>query len=496
MLKRILSFLPAFLSVASPLFAALPTGPCDYLVVSDSGLLPQAQRLASLRQRLTPAVASHPCVAAMGDVYRAYPPTGLRWTSLRDYLSARNHSAPGELHFVALMGDASFEDGSSANRVPVFQQQIPSAIHFDANQMYYDTLSSDDAFTNFFDSVAFNDTLDPRFAIGRIPADLPEQVDAYLDKVEAYESAYPYGPRAFTFGYLSDDDLNAGAQDSLEPIFDLDEEHQQLWDALKTKPFVRRDLSIEFPLQPDGTKPGAKDSLLGIFNAGPARIYFIGHGSPNQLTGEKMFEVPKDLPRLGPKRLQPIVTMLACTTARFAAPGTVMGKDIVFLPNGALAWLGGTIPTFPTPNLEFGKRFDSAAATGGTLGAAVQAAKRISHFGQNTSAFVLLGDPGLSLRVPSLDLVPAPGSGAGRLVLAGAGAEGDSAYFQLVRIDSVPWNQVIAPGNIRQRDRNYARETVVAEGGAALGARGVDGRRPVPTARSPHPHRGGGDGAA
>jgi hypothetical protein len=435
--------------------------------------LPQAQRLSVLRHRLTPAVAAHPCVALMPDIYQAYPPTGLRWASLRDYLAARWRNAPGESKHVVLLGDASFEDGSADNHVPVFQQRIPSITERGTpDNPAYDTLSSDDAFTGFFDSVTYADSLTPRFAIGRIPAATRAQAEAYLDKVEAYESAYPFGPQAFTYGYLSDDDIQRGYDENREPIGDLPEEHFQLWDALPVKPFVRRALSIEFPIQPDGSKPAARDSVLGVFNSGPARVYFIGHGHPRQLTDERIFVVPDDLSGLRPKRLQPMVAMLSCTTARFAAPGAVMGKDLLFHPDGAISFLGGTIPTFPYPNLEFGQRVDAFAAIGGTLGEAVRKAKHEKSYAQNTAAYVLLGDPALSVHAPAVDLVPAPGSGAGRLVLEGAGAPGDSAYFQLVRIDSLPWNDVILPANINQRDRAYPRETVAGEGRALLGAGG------------------------
>jgi hypothetical protein len=476
MLRRItIRFLIAasIAALSSPLLAALPAGSCDYLIVADSLLLPQAQRLSDLRHRLTPAVAAHPCLAAMPDIYSAYPPTGPRWTSLRDYLAALWRGAPGGIRHVVLFGGASFADGSAENHVPVFQQRIPSALEYGTpDNPAYDTLSSDDAFAGFFDSVTYSDTLAPRFAIGRIPAATRAEAETYLDKLEAYESAYPFGPQAFTYGYLNDDDIQPGTPDNLELIFELPEAYLPLWDGLGVKPFVKRVLAIEFPIQPDGSKPTARDSVLGLFNAGPARVYYAGHGSLSQWADERIFAVPGDLDRLRPKRLQPMVATLSGATARFAAHGTVMGRDLLFHPDGAISFLGATIPTYPVPNLEFAGRVDSAAALGGTLGEAVAIAKRRDRNPRNTAAYVLLGDPALSLHAPAVDLVPAPGSGATRLVLEGAGAPGDSAYFQAIRIDSMPWNAVIGPGNVSQRDRSYPRETVAGEGRAVLGPGG------------------------
>jgi len=459
----------------APARSALPSGPCDYLVIADSVLAPQARRLADLRHRLTPGIAAHPCVADMGDIYRAFPPTGWSWTSLRDYLASRYRASPHEMGHVALMGGASFDDAASANHVPIYREESPSLMD---PPPALDTLTTDDAFTEFFDSIAHADDAGPRFALGRIPASTPGQADAYLDKVEDYESGFPYGPQAFTYGYLSDDDIQIGDQDSLMPVWELPENHYDLWEGLTVKPFVRRVLSIEFPLRPDGTKPEAGDSAVALLNAGPARVYLVGTGNPSQFTDEKMFTVPGDLPRLRPKRLQPVVVALSASVARFVDPGSVLGRDLLLHPDGAIAFLGATSPTYMGPNVDLARAFDSAAAKGGTVGTAVAAAKRRETStgvtsARNSAAYVLLGDPGLSLHPPVFDLAPAQGSGPGRLNLEGAGAAGDSAYFQLVRIDSLPWNAVILSANQRQRDRKYVRESVVAEGRAALGTGGT-----------------------
>ena len=82
MLRRTLDTFLATVALAAaglpvPSRSALPPGPCDYLVIADSVLAPQARRLADLRHRVTPAIAAHPCVADMGDIFQAFPPT--RW---------------------------------------------------------------------------------------------------------------------------------------------------------------------------------------------------------------------------------------------------------------------------------------------------------------------------------------------------------------------------------------------------------------------------------
>ena len=446
---------------------------CDYYIITDASFQAQALRLAKIRRDYTPAVAAQPCIALMSDIYKNHPPRGPKWTSLQDFLKAAYAEHQTTLSHAVLLGDASLDGNSVHNHVPTFTQQIRSFSRYSPDTLFYDTLTSDDAYTAFFDSVGFGQGKKMKFAVGRIPARSPGEADAYLDKVEAYESHYAYGPQAFTYGFLSDDDLQKGSPNDGEPIHILPELHQELWDLLPVKPFVRRMLSIEFPIQPDGSKPAAKDSTLGLFNAGPGRIYFVGHGSHNQLTDEKIFETPQDLTRLRGKPLQPIISMLSGSTAPFAHPDSAsMGEHLLFHPNGAVAFLGGSIPTYPRFNNDLFNRWNSLAQAGGTVGRTFAAAKDSGSDAMNNAAYILLGDPALSLRAPAFDLHPSPGSGAGRLVLDNAGGAGDSAYFQLVRVDSMPFSAVMHPQNWNLEDRSYVRETVVAEGKAVLGAGG------------------------
>lgn len=453
------------------------TAGCDYLIITDSTFTAQAQRLSKLRKELTPSVVAQPCIAQMADIYRNHPPRGPKWTSVQDFLKAAYAEHQSGLTHVVLLGDASYDADSPDNHVPTFAEKIisPYNASWEPEAILYDTFTTDDAYASFFDSLGhWGDSLPGlAFAIGRIPARTPAQAEAYLDKVQAYEAHFAFGPHAFTYGFLNDDDLQRGSRDDLDPVSIMPDLHQEIWDGLRVKPFVRRMLSIEFPIRPDGDKPAAKDSLLGLFNAGPARVYFIGHGNPHQLTDEAIFVVPQDLTRLRAKPLQPIVSTLACTTAKFADPDSPsMGEEMLFHPHGAVAFLGGTIPTFPLPNNALFMRWNDKALNGGTLGRTFAAAKDSSFDYRNDAAYVLLGDPALTLHVPAFDLAPASGSGAGRLVLRNAGAPGDSVYFQLVRIDSLPYNDVIHPMNLTQMDRLYIREVIVAEGRSALGAGG------------------------
>lgn len=472
-----------FPALAFPL--AVPDD-CDYLVLTDSLLLPEAERLAEMRADNASDHIAKPHVATMAEVYRDYPSPGPRSNSvllfLRD-VEEKNGRLPGHL---LLFGDASFDDASPDNRVPSFIYSYPAPWRSSFSDSSMDTGSSDDVYAELADTLP-RDTLRLRMAVGRIPAGTLAQARQYVDKVIAYESNFAYGPAAFTYGYVNDDDRQAGAPSELDPIVEMPNYHQSLWRNLAVKPFARRVLAIEFPLAPDYSKPAAKDSLFALFNAGPSRLYLIGHAGYTQFTDEKLILVPGDLSRLRAKPLAPIVALLSSNGASFAhrtAPS--MGEELLFHPHGAIAFLGGVRATYPLPNNYLFKAWEDSAARGGTLGRTFRNAKTGGGAGWdafNALGFALLGDPGLTLHVPAIDLVPAEGSGTSRLVLEGAGTQGDSAFFQVVQLDTVPYTMWTT--NPYLADYVTERERIVGEGRAILGA---GGSLAADLPRAPNPH--------
>lgn len=458
---------------------------CDYLVLTDSLLLPEARRLADMRASNHSDQIIKPHVATTADIYRDHPASGPRSRSILAFLRDVNHkngNLPGHL---LLFGDATKVDSSADNRVPTYTYLVRSSRSSDFNNPVYDTVSSDDAYAELLDTIPL-DSIRPRTAVGRIPARTAAQARQYVDKAVAYETRFPYGPGAFTYGFASDDDLQKGANGELEPISDLPELHERLWHSMEVKPFVRRLISLEFPIQSDFTKPGARDSLISIFNSGPARFYFVGHGGGTQLADENLFRVPDDLARLRSRPLAPIAVMLTGPVADFLPDhGLSMGEELIFHPHGVIAFLGPVKEAYPMTNNKFFEAWDDTASHGGTLGRSMSRAKASSDFdAQYYLAMALLGDPALTLRVPAFDLAPASGSGSNRLVLQGAGATGDSVYYQVVQVDSVPYEPFLHPGNYSQRNRKFLREGIIGEGYAALGA-GGDITLDLPAAQDP-----------
>lgn len=465
-MSRFTLLLVAIASAAPAPSAPVPEVPrdCDYLILTDTLLLPQARRLAELRASLASDLIRKPHIVTMSEIYGAFPGLSPKYRSLLAFLQEVRNSHGGLPAHLVLFGDASANDASPQNLVPTRIYTARQSTQIDW------TVSSDDTFAELLDSLP-RDSLAPFAAIGRIPAHTPDQARRYVDKIEAYESRFPYGPEAFTYGFAADDDRQYG---ELDGIRELPAHHEFVWNGLPIKPFVRRLISLEFPMDPDRKKPAARDSLISILNSGPSRFFYVGHGHHHKLSDEDLFTVPADLDRLKPRRLQPILAMLACTTAPFAIDSLVsLGEHLLFHPHGAIAFLGGVQENYPYPNNLLFRRWTQDAAAGGTLGESFRRAKASgAAYPENNRTYALLGDPGLTLRNPRHDLAAGPGSGQSRLVLQGAGGAGDSVYYQVVQEDSVPYLPLMHPDNFSLGEMKYLRETVVKEGKAILAAGG------------------------
>ena len=456
--------------VAAPIARAQDVpADCDYLIVTDSLLLPEARRLADLRSETGFDRIVNPAVATMGDIERDFPSPGARSRSLSAFLrdvKIKNGKLP---EHIVLFGDAREDGTASEDRVPTYVYLARSLASPWENEVY----TSDDVYCTLLDTIAF-DSIRLYASVGRIPAATADQARAYVDKVKAYETRYPYGPMAFTYGFVNDDHIQRGASGDLSPIRNMNSYHMDIWDALGQKPFVRRMLSIEYPLEPDYTKPAARDSLMELLNAGPARWYFMGHASANQLTDEKIFETPADLFRLKPKALQAIAALIAPYTADFADRNSVsMGEHLLFHPHGAIAVLAPMALTYPMPASSLLQRWGDSAVGAGTLGLSVARAKMgPSNDRLIDQGFALLGDPGLTLRSPAFDLEPAPGSGRSKLMLQEAGDPGDSAYLQLVQIDTIPLSLFREP-DPGWPEEYFLRERLLGETRGVLGPGGA-----------------------
>jgi len=155
-------------------------------------------------------------------------------------------------------------------------------------------------------------------------------------------------------------------------------------------------------------KPAARRDLLDWWSEGALVVNYAGHGSAYQMADEYVM-LDSDVYSLTNGTRRPIVISFSCTTGNLESPYRRSLSQIMctYAGGGAIATLSAVDPTYPTPNTILNREvidalFTSRDSTGTVpVGWALLNAKTKLTSITNNSKYVLLGDPAMSLALPS-----------------------------------------------------------------------------------------------
>ncbi len=188
----------------------------------------------------------------------------------------------------------------------------------------------------------------PDVAIGRIPVKTTEQLREQIRKIVNYESRSQPGPwkRRINFvagtggfGPLSDHVIEKTSKkfitDLIPASFDTSMTYASWCSAYCPDPRKFVDTTVE------------------RLNEGCLFWVYMGHGHPHRLdyvrTPAGGFPIfgQQDLKKVDCRLGLPVAIMLSCYTGAFDMPGDCLGEQLVRLPRGPIAVLGGTRVTTP-----------------------------------------------------------------------------------------------------------------------------------------------------
>lgn len=356
----------------------------DYLVVTSTELLGEAQRLAARRQGqgLDPVVVTDEAIydefgdgMASPEVLRAF----FEWT--------RASWSPAPKYVVlAGWGTYDYKDllGYGGNHVPARMESTAGGLYPSDNG--YVTSEGEEA---------------PWAAIGRIPARTLAEMTAYVDKVIAYEGAA--SPGWESQAELIADNPEAG----IDFGTDMDAHGGRLPPG-----FVTREKAYLGPMD----LATARATVLGALNQGRGYVAYLGHGGMERLAGEGILRLT-DVAGLTPTEGTPVLTALTCMINRYGIPGYLSLGETLVTRAGA-----GTVATWsPTGLSEHGyanvlgdqlvQRLwqDQAVRLGDGVLAALIEFPGLGGLSEMTRLYTLLGDPALVVHQPPDP--PQPGGG-------------------------------------------------------------------------------------
>jgi hypothetical protein len=335
------------------------------------------------------------------DIYLTFSSGKVDPTAIRDFCRHLYRKDPDRFSSLLLIGDATFDyrNLSKADFVNL-GTMIPTYQSRESLEPVY-SYSSDDYFgfledhegdwpegrsinNIWFSEEAKDHTLD--ISIGRIPARNLTELSYYVDKYIQRKPADWMNKLSF----IADNrDYNLHQQDAE----DLERRALENYPGFNTEKLFLDDFPIE-----DGISPKANARLHEMINQGSLVLTYIGHGSAEAWTNEKLLHL-SDISRLKNAGKLPIWLTATCEFGRFDQPGQVSGAEYVLLSpqKGGIALLTTTRPVFSSTNQAINRAFFQYLPTSRTLGEAFRRTKNASVRGEVNRNFSLLGDPTLPL---------------------------------------------------------------------------------------------------
>ena len=346
----------------------VPAG-TSYLIVTHSLFTEAARRLAALKMRegLRPLVV---------DVERAYDrmSAGIEEAQAVRAL-VREVASRSRLKYVLLLGDDTFDprDRTGAGLV----SYVPSLYGWDGE---FGRVPSENRYADLD-----GDRL-PDLAIGRLPAQTPEQAALLVDKIARQRRVLA---SAAGRHLIAVDDSGPGD-------ISFRAEGEALASRLPAPP-LWADLSLGI-----GT---ARESLLSAWADGPQTTHYFGHGGHDRWADEALLTAA-DAAALAESGGETVLFTWTCETQWYLYDaGPTVNEAMLLAPHGgALASVGPTGISQPQLQKALAHAVYRRFLRGMTLGEAVRRAK--GEVGRASPAaaavldgFTLLGDPALRLQV-------------------------------------------------------------------------------------------------
>jgi hypothetical protein len=385
--------------------------PADFIIVTTSSLLSQAQRLGQFHQTKNNL---HYALVTTEQVYNEFSSGIPDPSAIRDFVkmfydrSAGNPS--NQPKYLLLFGDASFDYkdriNNNTNLVPAYENNNslePLA-----------TYTSDDFFGFLDDNEDINSTIlinQLDIGIGRIPARNAEEAKNYVDKIEGYYSKESLGPWRNNQLFIADDeDFNLHLQDAevltttsqtAAPIFNITKAYL---DAFKQESGA------------GGSRYPQVNQMINnhVYN-GTLIWNYSGHGGARRLAEEVVLDQDIVNNWNNANKL-PLFITATCDFAPYDNPTiNSLGENILRrTKTGCIALLTTTRAVFSFSNriinnnyLQFALQPDSNGVYK-SLGESIRVAKNYTYQTSgdvvNNRKFTLLGDPALTLAYPSLKI--------------------------------------------------------------------------------------------
>lgn len=396
---------PAFAgNVSNQNLQELP--PANLLLITHPTFLPEALRLKAHRESVS-GLSVH--VVTTGEIFNEFSGGRQDVTALRDFIKSNYDKNPQVVKYVLLFGKGSYDYKDripgNTNFVPTYESR--NSLHplqTYSSDDYFGFLGSDEG--NWPEDPPVNHTLD--IGIGRLPVTTIDEAKNVVDKLIAYDTDKKLiGSWRKKIVFVADDGNNDDTFTSL---------HQSQADQLSKfvetlnsgidskKLFIG---TYTKTVKPNGeTIPELTDEISRSFDLGAIVINYTGHGNERQWADERIF-YDADIRELK-NNLHPFMVTATCEFGRNDNPREVSSAELIVKQKegGVIGMVSTARPVNATTNFNLNSAFYEALFTKEngkylTIGEVFRRTKNNSTSGVANRNFILLGDPSMTLALPT-----------------------------------------------------------------------------------------------
>ncbi|HEX6890917.1 MAG TPA: type IX secretion system sortase PorU, partial [Chryseolinea sp.] len=380
--------------------------PVNLIVVANPAFKGEAGRLASHRQTYS---GWSTAVVTPEEIYNEFSSGRQDVTAIRDFVKHMYDKNPGVLKALLIVGKGSYDYKdrmpNNTNFVPTYESRNSLAP--------LETYSSDDYFAflenhegNWGEGPIENHTLE--IGVGRLPVKTTEEAKNVVDKIIDYDSNKKnYGSWRKDVVFVADDGSTSDGFTSTHQnqANIMAESIEEVHGSFDTKKIFLG--TYTKTVKPNGEViPEANRDIASWFDRGSVVINYTGHGSEKLLADERVFTVD-DITALE-NESYPFMVTATCEFGRQDDPAVVSSAELtVIQPKGGTIGLVTTARPVNSPtnfllNQEFySSLFEREQGKYIPLGEVFKRTKNSSMSGVSNRNFSLLGDPSMTLALPT-----------------------------------------------------------------------------------------------
>ena len=372
----------------------------NYLVITSSELISQAQRLADYHQ-INSGLSTK--VVNLDEIYNEFASGSKDITGVRDFIKhlySTNSSADKKLKYVCFFGDASYD---YKDRITGNNNIVPvklSEISFNLASSYV----TDDYFVMLDDNegtMLSNHTLD--VVSSRIPVTGISQAKDVVDKILSYYSKSSIGDWRNTITLLADDIDATGEEvieQGVESIADEIKNNKPIFNVNK----IYADAYVQENSSGGERYPEVKKAITNAIEKGTLVFDYFGHGGEDGFASERILEKPQIQEFDNPNTL-PLLITVTCDFSRFDNPNRITAGELTLWnkTGGSASMITTTREVF----ISVGQRFNESLIrillefNDEDLSIAESLTVAKNQFSNPQKFFIYsFGDPAMKLAVP------------------------------------------------------------------------------------------------